>query len=354
MIELIVLVLVILVLINFCPVKKLKVAHHVDANISQYPEIFRYMVIVHVHTQFSFDSLGKPSDIKKAMEENNIDFVFITDHNNDNYRYFENDRVFAGVEKNTSDGRLLLLGGRLPVISHPHNFDFEHYKWKGEFKQGYLYEFIDLKDVIVWNKFKTAIKLLANIIIYPLTRRITYKWNCLIPMEKWRNLYYSRAKHLSIIGGLDFHVKFVYQEKTHGVLIPSYTDGFKWVANVVYSKKKIENKDEILQALHNGNLYISINKNFIDIWAEDSDGIKLVGENLKKGGKVYVKLPCGKFVCRIFKDGEEFFTTNNHSFQVKLEESGKYWLEVYEYDFRVFGIYVGFRPVVITNSFWVV
>lgn len=316
--------------------------------------MFRYNVIAHVHTQFSFDSLGKPSDIKKAMEENNIDFVFITDHNNDDYRHFEDSRVFAGVEKNTPEGRLLLLGGKLPVISHPHNFDFEHYKWKGEFKEGYLYEFIDPKDVIVWNKFKTGIKLLANILIYPITRRITYNWNCLIPVEKWRNLYYSRAKHLNIIGGLDLHVKFVYQEKTHGVLIPSYRDGFKWVVNVVYSRKKIEDKGDILQALRNGNLYISINQNFIDIWAEDEDGIKIVGENLKKGGSICVNLPEKRLVSRVFKDGQEFFVTDKRSFQVRLEEAGKYWLEVYEYDFRVFDVYAGFRLAVITNSFWVV
>lgn len=317
-------------------------------------EIKYYKVVAHVHTQFSFDSLGKPSDIKKAMEENGIDFVFITDHNNDDYRYFEDDKVFAGVEKNTPDGRVLLLGGELPVISHPHNFDFEHYRWKGEFKKGYLYEFIDPKDVIVWNKFKTAIKLLVNLLIYPLTRRITHKWNCLIPMEKWRYLYFNRAKDLNIIGGLDLHVKFVYQEKTHGVLIPSYRDGFSWVINVVCARDNIRNKEDILKAIRDGNLYISLNQNFVDIWAEDEEGLKLLGENIKKSAKICMKLPKKKLISMVFKDGQKVLITKENSFQIQLKESGKYWIEIYEYDFRILNLYFGFRPVVITNSFWVV
>ncbi|EDP73967.1 PHP domain-containing protein, partial [Hydrogenivirga sp. 128-5-R1-1] len=117
---------------EFYPYKFLKLE---DKNLTTYVKphqnINKYKVIAHIHTQFSFDSLGKPSDIKKAMEENDIDFVFITDHNNDDYKYFENDRVFAGIEINTESGRLLKLGNKLPVISHPNNFEFEHYKWKG-------------------------------------------------------------------------------------------------------------------------------------------------------------------------------------------------------------------------------
>ncbi|MEJ5172177.1 MAG: phosphoesterase [Hydrogenothermaceae bacterium] len=308
-------------------------------------------MITHIHTQFSFDSLGKPSDIRKAMEENSIDFVFVTDHNNDDYRYFEDDRIFAGVEKNTPEGRLLLLGNSLEVISHPHNFEFDHYRWKGEFKTGYLYEFIDPKDVIVWNKFKTGLILLKNLLLYPFTRDITRKWNCLIPIDKWRELYYTRAKHLNIIGGLDLHIKFVYQEKTHGVLIPSYRAGFKWLINVVYSRCPLKSKDEVLKTLKNGNLYLSINQKFIDIIAEDFEGIKLLGEKVKKGGKIFINVPHKNMLIKIVKDNVAVFVTKENKLEYSLDTLGQYWVEIYEYDFRIFDIYFGFRPVVITNSF---
>ncbi|MEZ0324151.1 MAG: phosphoesterase [Hydrogenothermaceae bacterium] len=311
-------------------------------------------MITHVHTQFSFDSLGKPSDIKKAMEENSIDFVFLTDHNNDDYKYFEDNKIFAGIEKNTPEGRLLLLGNYLKVISHPNNFDFDHYRWKGEFKTGYLYEFIDPKDVIVWNKFKTGLILIKNIFLYPITRNITRKWNCLIPMNRWRELYYTRAKHLNIIGGLDLHVKFVYQERTHGVLIPSYKAGFKWLMNVVYSRYPLKSKEEVLRSLENGNLYLSINQNFIYIIAEDSEGIKLLGEKVKKGGKIFINVHNKNRVTKIVKDNVDIFISRENQIEHNLEDVGQYWVEVYEYDFRIFDIYFGFRPVVITNSFRVV
>lgn len=346
--------IIVILYINYSPIKRLNVSKDkVNYKRLTKPNLMTYKVITHVHTQFSFDSLGKPSDIKKAMEENNIDFVFITDHNNCDYRYFEDDKIFAGIEKNTDEGRLLLLGNTLPVISHPHNFDFEHYKWKGEFKEGYIYEFIDIKDVIVWNKLKTALTLIKNIILYPITRNIIYKWNSLIPIERWRNLYYTRAKHQNIIGGLDIHIKFVYQEKTHGLLIPSYRDSFRWVVNVVYSRKELKSKDEVLESLKNGNLYLSINKNFIDIWAEDTEGIKLLGEKVKKGGKICLNIQLKKFVCKIFKDNQEIVTTTLENFEFELNEKGKYWVEVYEYDFNLLNIFFGLRVVAITNSFWV-
>lgn len=288
------------------------------------------------------------------MEINKIDYVFVTDHNNTDYKFFEDENILSGIEKNTQDGRLLLLANNLPVISHPHNFDFEHYMWKGEFKKDHLYEFIDPKDVIVWNKLKTALILIKNIIFYPLTRNLTRKWNCLIPIEKWRALYYERAKDLGIIGGLDLHVKFVYQEKSHGVLIPSYIDGFRWLINIVHSKDTIDSKEKIINALKDGNLYLSINQNFIDIWAEDKGGTKLIGEKVSIDGTLFIATDGKKKLVKIFKDNIPIVQTLESYIQFSFSNPGNYWVEVYEYDFRLYNIYFGFRPVIITNSFRVI
>lgn len=311
---------------------------------------YTYNVITHIHTQFSFDSLGKPSDIKKAMEINNIDFVFVTDHNNLDYKLFEDDKIFAGIERNSEDGRLLLLGNQLPVISHPHNFDFEHYRWKGPFKEGYLYEFINIKDIVAWNKLITGLALIKNLLILPLVKSPIHKWNSLIPIDKWRKLYYSKAKHLNIIGGLDLHVKVVYQERTHGTLIPSYKSGFKWLINKVYSEKPLITKEDVLDALSKGNLYLSINQNFIDIVALDNGNLKKIGDKLSVGSDIFIKSK-EKRVCILYKDCTPILKTDEISFSYKIREKGNYHLEVYEYDFRLFNLYIGFRPVVITNFF---
>ncbi|NPA52594.1 MAG: phosphoesterase [Aquificae bacterium] len=344
-----------ILILEFRPVKRINLK---EKNIltEEFPTIepnFNiYRVITHIHTQFSFDSLGKPSDIKKAMEINKIDFVFVTDHNNTDYKCFEDDKIFAGIEKNTDDGRLLLLGGVLPVISHPHNFEFEHYKWKGDFKKEYLYEIIVPKDAFVWNKKLAVAVFLKNLLIYPFTRRIVHKWNSFIPLEEWTKLYFSRARGENLIGGLDLHIKLVYQEHTHGPMFPSYKDGFRWLQNVVLSKKDIKSKKDILNALSHGNLYISINENYGEFFAiDESQNIYTLGDSIPLSSVLYCKIKDKKRVIFLKRENEPVIITDKKEFHFKTKEKGFYHFEIYEYDFKIGNLYFGFRPVIITNFF---
>jgi len=339
--------------LEFRPFRKISIDENsIKKGNLQLPErIFKYSVIAHIHTQFSFDSLGKPSDIKKAVEENGIDFVFVTDHDNDDYRFFEDEKIFAGIEKNTPEGRLLLLGNKLPVISHPNNFEFEHYRWKGEFKKEYLYELINIKDGIVWNKMLSVISLIKNILILPFTRNLLHKWNALIPLEKWIRLYFARAKGLKIIGGLDLHIKVVYQEHTHGLLIPSYRQGFRWLVNQVYSKKVIEKKEDIIQALKRGNLYISLKQRYGDFWAENNGNIYFPGDKIPSGSELACSFKHKKTVKILKHENRPVVVTEKDNFSFKAEKEGFYHFEVYEYDIKIGGLYLGFRPVAVTNLF---
>lgn len=351
MIELLIFILAIYIIFwEFYPYKILRLKENGLLE-DKFPNVNlkKYKVIAHIHTQFSFDSLGKPSDIKKAMEINNIDFVFVTDHNNDDYKYFEDNKIFAGIEINTENGRLLKLGNILPVISHPNNFEFEHYKWKGDFKEGYLYELIDIKDMVVWSKLKTGLKLLKNILIYPFTLNVIRKWNALIPLEKWIDLYWERASHLKIIGGLDLHIKFVYQEHTHGILIPSYKSGFKWLVNYIITDKEIKTKEEVLQELKKGRSFLVLNHKFGDIFIKNNNKFYFLGDEIPEKATFFVKFKDKKLVKILKKDNKPILITEKNQFSYKLNEKGKYHLEVYEYDFKIFNFYFGFRPTGITN-----
>lgn len=322
----------------------------------QFPKyIETYKTIIHIHTQFSFDSLGKPSDIKKAMEVNEIDFVFVTDHNNDNYKFFENGKVFAGVELNTNDGRVLHIGNKIKAISHPNNFEFEHYRWKGEFSRNYVYELVNVKDAVVWSKTLSILTLLKNILILPITKNIYHKWNSLVPLFKWSHIYFSRARGLRIFGGLDHHIKFAYQEHTHGILIPSYISGFKWVQNVIYSFKPLTVKDDILDAIKRGNLHISINGFEATFWANKENELYLTGDVIE--GRCYLNcdVKSKKQTIKILKhENEPVLITEKKHFSYLVRECGFYHFEIYEYDFKIGNIYFGFRPVCITNPFEVV
>jgi len=348
--------LIFILYFEFRPLKRIKIDEKRISSLSDsFPEdIYRYSVISHIHTQFSFDSLGKPSDIRRAVEVNGIDFVFVTDHDNDNYKYFEDGKIFAGVEKNTSDGRLLLLGNKLPVISHPNNFEFEHYRWKGEFKEGYLYEIIDIKDGIVWNKILTGFTLFKNILLYPFTRNILHKWNALIPLDKWVDLYFERAKGLKLIGGLDLHIKFVYQEHTHGILIPSYQEGFKWLINKVFSKSEIKSKDDIIEALKKGLLYISLKKKEGYFWGSSGFNIYLFWEKMPVGSSINCDFRELKTVKILKWNNSPVLVTEENRFSYTADKAGFYHFEVYEYDFKIGNFYFGVRPVAVTNMFEVV
>ncbi|SNR69874.1 phosphoesterase [Desulfurobacterium atlanticum] len=334
------------------PIKRLKKLEKGLSYKVKIPQnIYRYNVAIHIHTQFSRDSLGKPSDIKKAMEVNAIDYAFITDHDNDNYKFFEDERTITGVEKNTPSGRLLLLGNKIPVISHPNNFEFDHYRWKGEFKEDHLYEIINIKDAIVWNKPLTIATLIKNIFFWPFTRNLLRKWNSLIPLETWSKLYTERAKKLKIIGGLDIHIKAVYQEHTHGILIPSYINGFRWLINKIYSRKPIKNKESIMKAIANGNLYLSIEGFEGDFLCTKNGKVFLPGEKVPSGSILNISAKKKKTLKMIKKDGNPIKITDKPAFTFKLEDEGFYHVEVFEYDFRLGNLYFGFKPVAITNYF---
>ncbi len=351
-------ILAFILLMDFRPVRKLNfLEKNLIPNLKTKPPVLNYYnVIIHIHTQFSFDSLGKPSDIKKAMEVNSIDFVFITDHDNTDFKYFETENISAGIEINTEEGRLLLLDNKLPVISHPNNFEFEHYRWKGEFKRDYLYELINVKDAIVWKKSLSILTVLKNLLLLPLTKNPYRKWNSLLPLEKWVELYYQRAKGLKIIGGLDHHVKFVYQEHTNGVLIPSYISGFKWVLNKVYSKKTLNGKEDILEELKKGNNFIFLNKYEALIWIEKDKNIYLNEDKIPKNSYINCDVLTKeiKSIKVLKRDNKPVLITDKNSFSYLLNEVGAYHLEIYEYDFKIGNIFFGFRPVGITNIFEVV
>ena len=352
LVSIILLIIIFILWLEFTPIKKLYLNERNILKGKNFPEnLYTYKVIAHIHTQFSFDSLGKPEDIKKAMEKTGIDYVFITDHNNDNFKYFEDGSMFAGIEENTEGekGRILKLGCKLPVISHPNNKKVKHYQWKGEYKEGYLYELINFKDVLTEDRKKVYFILIKNAILYPIFKRITRKWYSLIPLESWMEKYFKVASHLKVICGLDLHIKLSYKESTFAKNIPSYEEGFTWLVNYIITDKKLSSKEDVLNELSKGHNHISINQNFINIWVENKDKPIPFGANVEVGSKVFLSFDKEKVVKLLKKDNIPILITESKNFGYELKEKGKYHIECYEYDFKIGNIYFGFRPVFVSN-----
>jgi len=117
------------------------------------PEFYVKSFVFHIHTEFSYDSLGKPEDIETARKEEAIDYAIITDHENTHYKCFENDHTIVGKEEKitTEKGIVgsLISVEDLKVVAHPFK---KKYIWRLPKEEDLVVELIDLRDAIIASK----------------------------------------------------------------------------------------------------------------------------------------------------------------------------------------------------------
>ncbi len=216
--------------------------------------------VVHLHTVFSYDSLGKPEEAEYFASLLGVKKVFITDHDREDLdRYLPPSPVLVpGYEYQDKEfGRLLKLAmGRFTVIAHPNNEKKELYRWRGNFKKDFYYELIDLKDVLYAAPLPLKFYLvLRTIFLFPFRglKGLDY-FPRLIPLRRWIETYIERTRGtLRIIGGLDHHVKLSFWEKPHrSFSFPHYLWSFYLLRN------RTLGETDIFKALEGGTFYISL------------------------------------------------------------------------------------------------
>ncbi|ADC89564.1 hypothetical protein Thal_0932 [Thermocrinis albus DSM 14484] len=212
---------------------------------SEVPNLYLYSYQLHLHTQFSYDSLGKPEDIRRAMEEEDVNFVFITDHENDYIKYFCDERMLAGIERKTEEGAVLCIGP-VKVIAHPFK---EKYRWKGN-REGFLLELIDLKDSLLENKGRLLFYLVPVILLYPFLKdkalRLLRK---VVKVEEYADRYYQEGWKNPVVGGLDHHVKVYVREVGIRFLFPHYRHSFSLMRNIFISPVELKTAQHLAQML---------------------------------------------------------------------------------------------------------
>ena len=270
--------------------------------------------VLHLHTIYSYDSLGKPQEIERTAKTLGVGKVFATDHENDLInRCHQSEIIVGGVETDHPEyGRILKIGETI-VLTHPDN---PKYPWRGKFERGFYYEIINLKDAIKRAPLRLKAYFVArSLLIYPFSREAALKFfPKLIPLERWIKLYLKRTGGtLPIAGGLDHHVKLTLWEKPKkSYSFPPYADGFFILQNKTFGEKA-EN------ALRTGRFYLS-----------------LCGETLEvEENKIYIK---GKALFFNHKcDGVSINTCGE-------VEEGTLLVAVYRYLFRLGDYYFGLRP----------
>ncbi|WP_333784573.1 PHP domain-containing protein [Thermocrinis sp.] len=313
------------------PFKWIK-AEHVNDLPEKIPNLFVYSYQVHIHTQFSYDSLGKPEDIFSAMEREGIDFALITDHDNDSFKHFCNNKTIAGVERkiNGKDGILgdLLEIGKLKIIAHPFK---EKYRWKLN-KEGYFLELIDLKDALLEDKKKLFFFLPAVMLLYPFIKEKSLEiLKKVIDVKSYAVRYIQEGWNNPILGGLDHHTKIYVREVGKRILFPSYSQSFYLMRNFLITNRPVNSATELLDAMLLGLNLISFQRKVFLAY--------------KDGANVRVLSPYENFLAlHITERSKRYYQGCN--LRLPIEEGRNVYVG-FLYSFKLKNIYFGIKPALL-------
>ncbi len=302
---------------------------------AEIPDLYIYSFQFHIHTQFSYDSLGKMEDILKAKEESSVDFVVISDHRNRDAEKFAREGVLVGVERREYDeedrfiGDIIELDG-LKVIAHPFN---PKYRWRSSVEKGTFFEIIDIKDILKEKKFLLLVSILF---LFPLLKGKSHLIirRAIDVEEKVREVI-ERGWMIRSVAGLDHHVKFYYVDSNKRFLFPDYKTSFKILRNLLISKRHIKESREFVEALKEGYTIVSFTEKPVIVWTEDG----------------YVKLYCTEenILWFLHSYKGKMYACEGSEGHVKVEP-GEYIIYGYRYLFRLGGMYFGLKPYFVTST----
>lgn len=302
------------------------------------PNGYLYSYVIHIHTQFSYDSLGKPSDLLEAKETQGIDYVIVTDHDNDNVRFFADDWLLAGREVKVHNAKGQLVGdlleiGELKVIAHPFR---EKYRWRLEKREDYLIELIDLRDALFEKRASVLLFVLGAMLLYPLLGgKVLSHLTRLIDTLRYVRRYFREGWRNKPVGGLDHHVKLYLQEVRKKVLFPPYSVSFSLLRNFLLTDRKVKDGREFLKALREGINLISFSPKPSFVW--------------KEGKRLKACSPFEKTLMVIVSEkGEERAYLGPNLEYVSPEKCCCIVLG-YSYAFRIGGLLFGIRPLFISD-----
>lgn len=316
--------------VELYPVKLVR-ARRSEKKLQTFPPLYLYSFELHIHTQFSHDSLGKPEDLLLSAKEENIDFLIVTDHDNDHIKHFAGPEIVPGKELKLTDEKGRVMGnllefGDIKVIAHPFK---EKYRWRLPICGDYFFELIDLKDALLEKKL-LLFALLPAVILRGLvsTNLALNLLKKLIDIRKYARLYLKMDIDNPVVGGLDHHVKVYIREVGIRFLFPHYTHSFRLMRNFLISDRKLGNREEFLKELKKGNVVISFDRKPTIFWRE--------GDTLR------VLSPSDCLLEVLCKDKEEFW--RGSYFEIE-PCAGKCLFLGYTYKLRVWNLYLGVEPL---------
>ena len=315
-----------------------------------------YRGVIHLHFELSHDSDGKLADILKAAEDNNVDFIVLTDHWSPElykkpYSGFWGDiLLITGAEISKNDG-VTLIALPLPKDFAPEN------DWRKNVvslhKKGSLalashiefsktaqlvgvdgIEITNLHSILVdrsyfgflWTWFKA---------LYPPNWDLAYIFNdeILKNLPRWH--YLNQEIHLPAFAGNDTHDNYRLFYKL-GPKLGSYNNTLKLITTHIWADELSEKS--VIEAIKNGQSYFAFEifgntKGFKFYAVENYDGKKIIsvqapphkdtknttlkilhdGRVVKKGTGILLNLKNpspGNYYTEIWKNGKPWIFSN--------------------------------------------
>ncbi len=320
-----------LLLAELYPVRFLKAEKVNKTGFSDLPPLYLYSFELHIHTQFSYDSLGKPEDLIRASKEEDIDFVITTDHENDHIKNFAGGNIIAGKEIKITDEKGRILGDLLEVqdirvVAHPFK---EKYRWRLPLPEDYLFEIIDLKDALLERKWMLFL-LLPHVILRGLISiNLALDFlKGLVDIRRYALMYLNMGVKNPVVAGLDHHVKVYVREVGIRFLFPNYLHSFRILRNFLITTKRVKDSESFLRELKQGSILISFSKKPTVFW--------------KEAHTIKILPPTNCLLCLLREKGEEFY--RGSYFEINIP-SGRSLLLGYTYKFRLWRFYFGLAPL---------
>ncbi len=302
------------------------------------PDVFIYSFQAHVHTQFSYDSLGKPEDVHKAAQDLEIDYIIVTDHDNDHIKYFSNEKIVAGIEKKITDKEGKILGDALTVdgirmVAHPFK---KKYAWKLEKSKDLLVEIVDLKDDLLLKKGLLFLYLPAVVFLYIFSsQRALSLLKRVLDLKLFANRYINSGWNNKVFGGLDHHVKIYIREVGIRFLFPHYRHSFQMMRNFLISESSINSKREFIEALKKEQIVVSFDKKPSIVYSQKRN---LIVISPYKNSLIFLKN----------RDEERIY--EGSMLNLKINGSPHFVIYGYLYTFKIGRFYFGMKPLFITTA----
>ena len=297
------------------------------------PDVYVYSFVIHIHTQFSHDSLGKPEDVERSLKECGVDYALVTDHDNDLISSFAGERILPGKEIKLTDGNGNLAGdvldfGDLKVIAHPFT---EKYRWRLEKNTDYLLEIVDLKDEILRSKVRLFLLVLGFLVLYPVMRgKVLRHLSRVVDLEKLALRYLREGWRNPVVGGLDHHVKIYVNDAGRKVLVPDYRISFSILRNFLITEREVRNGRDLLRSLKEGRVVLSFSEKVTLVWNEDT--------------KLKVYSPFDNTLVTVLSPEGRTFEVVGPNCTLDLKP-GRYMVLGFTYIFRVWKFLFGLRPL---------